>query len=304
MKPPALMGSVSYPKETGVFDDLDAVIRDYVLHGYPSDDTLADPQAIVVTQGSCFARNLAASLSRLGARVAHLNVNEFINTTVANSMFFEHIFAGAECDPVVRGIFDQLMGRAQVDEFRHLVSRCRAFVLTIGVAPCWFIRGTQQMVLQPDKERLGDFEMRTTTPAWNAGNIRNIINSIRAVNPAVRIFLTLSPAPLNYSFEFPSTIVGDCLSKSVLRVAIHEVLGDRRPDVRYWPSFEIVRWVGSHLGPVFGAEDGHPRHVSNFVVDAIVRNFIRLHGGTDRPASAEPRPAFDNEGPFTLSRNF
>jgi hypothetical protein len=303
MKPLVLMGSVPYPREVRVFDDLDAVIRDYVLHGYPGDDTFADPQAIVVTQGSCFARNLAMSLARLGARVAHLNVNEVINTTIANAMFFEHIFRGAECDPVVRGIFTQVVGNQQVEEFRDLVSRCRAFVLTVGVAPIWFIRGTQQIVLEPDKARLGDFEMRTTTSGWNAGNIRSIIDSVRAVNATARIFLTLSPAPLNYSLEFPSTIVGDCLSKSVLRVAIQEVLSDRRPNVRYWPSFEIVRWVGSHLGPVFGTDDGHPRHVSNFIVDAIVRNFIQAHGGASQAGEGDVS-AFSNEGPFTLSRNF
>jgi len=160
------------------------------------------------------------------------------------------------------------------------------------------------MVLEPDKRRLGDFEMRTTSPSWNAGNIRRIIDSIRAANRDARIFLTLSPAPLNYSFEFPSTIVCDCLSKSVLRVAIQEVLGDKRENVRYWPSFEIVRWVGCHLGPVFGTDDGHPRHVSNFIVDAIVRNFIRVHGGFDKALTAGSAPAFDYEGPFALSRNF
>ena len=46
-----------YPPNTDVFKDLDGVIRDFVLHGYTPDDTLADPEAIVVTQGSCFARS-------------------------------------------------------------------------------------------------------------------------------------------------------------------------------------------------------------------------------------------------------
>jgi hypothetical protein len=293
-----------YPQNTDVFKDLDGVIRDYVLHGYPPDDTLADPEAIVVTQGSCFARNLAASLARQGARVAHLNVNEFINTTIANAMFFEHVFKGADCDPAIRQLFGKIVGAGQVAEFRDLVYRCRAFVLTIGVAPCWFVKGTDQLVLEPDKRRMDQFEMRTTAPDWNADNIRRVIAAVRSANPAARIFLTLSPAPLNYSFEFPSTIVGDCLSKSVLRVAIHQVLSQSPQGVRYWPSFEVVRWVGSHLGPVFGAEDNHPRHVSDFVVDAIVRSFIRVHGGVERPQSTEPVKDFENTAPFTLARNF
>jgi hypothetical protein len=145
--------------------------------------------------------------------------------------------------------------------------------------------------------------MRTLAPSWNADQIRRIVAAVRTVNPTTRIFLTLSPAPLNYSFEFPSTIVGDCLSKSTLRVAIHEVLLGKPEGVRYWPSFEVVRWVGSHLGPVFGAEDNQPRHVSDFIVDAIVKSFIRVHGGGER-APQEARPLLENTAPFTLARNF
>ena len=294
---------VPYPQHRDVFNDLDGAIRDYVLCGYARDEILADRDAIVVTQGSCFARNLAASLARLGARVAHLNVNEFINTTVANAVFFEHVFKRDERDPLLRRVFAEIVSPAQVAEFRELVAGCAAFVLTIGVAPCWFEKATGELVLQPDKGRFADFEMRTTTPAWNAANIVRVIDAIRTVNRTATIFLTLSPAPLNYSFEFTSTIVGDCLSKSVLRVAINEVLSAKPAGVRYWPSFEVVRWVGSHLGPVFGAEDNHPRHVSEFIVDAIVRSFIEAHGGKPAPAGAAPAE-FDNTAPFTLARNF
>ena len=292
-----------YPQDIAAFDDLPGAIRKYVLHGYPADDLLGDPSAIVVTQGSCFASNVASSLARMGARVAHLNVNEYINTTLANAMFFEHIFKRSDVDPMVTRVFDQLVTANSVEEFRELVATCRAFVLTIGVAPIWFVRGTEQAVLQPDKARIQDFEMRTTSPSWNAENIRRVIAAIRTVNAKARIFLTLSPAPLNWSFEFPSTMVADCLSKSVLRVAIHEVLAANPAEVRYWPSFEVVRWMGSHLGPVFGAEDRHPRHVSNFVVDEIVKAFIELHGGRAGAGGGRTEP-FHNTEPFKLARNF
>ena len=292
-----------YPQDIADFDDLPGAIRKYVLHGYPADDLLGDPSAIIVTQGSCFASNVASSLARLGARVAHLNVNEYINTTLANAMFFEHIFRRSELDPMVNRVFEGLISANSVAEFHELVTNCKAFILTIGVAPIWFERASGKPVLTPEKGRMQDFDMRTTSPAWNADNIRRIIASIRQVNADARIFLTLSPAPLNWSFEFPSTMVGDCLSKSVLRVAIHEVLSENPPGVRYWPSFEVVRWMGSHLGPVFGAEDRHPRHVSNFLVDEIVKAFIELHGG--KPGTGEGGAApFTNTGPFMLARNF
>jgi hypothetical protein len=294
----------SYPQDVSVFEDLAGTIRDYVLTGHPTTTILSNPSATVVTQGSCFARNLAKSLARMGSKVAHLNVNEVINTTMANALFFEYAFGEQDhADSPLATMFGQMMSPAQAREFRDLVASCSAFVLTIGVAPCWFIKGTQKLVLSPDKRRMADFEMRTTTPSWNAANINRVIRAIHAVNPAVPIFLTLSPAPLNRSFEFPSTVVADCLSKSVLRVAIHEVLQAKLPNVHYWPSFEVVRWVGSHLVPVFGAEDRHPRHVSNFVVDEIVKAFIQANGGT--PATAEVAEGdYENTGPFALAKNF
>jgi hypothetical protein len=295
--------SSPYPQKVEEFADLDHVIRNYVLTHYPADTLLANPESVVVTQGSCFARNLAGSLTRLGMRVAHLNVNEFVNTTYANAQFFDHVFGLGNVDPHFRTAFERLLTREHAEDFRRLVAQCRAFVLTVGVAPCWYVKGTNEIVTGPDTRNLDAFEMRTTTPAWNGENLVRAVGAIRGVNPTARIFLTLSPAPLNGTLEFDSTIVADCLSKSVLRVAIHEVLQRKLEGVSYWPSFEIVRWVGSHLGPVFGAEDGHPRHVSNFVVDAIVGAFIRVHGGVPRPR-ADAEADFGSSEPFTLSKSF
>lgn len=135
MKPAQARPFVPYPRSVEEFSDLDNVIRHFVLNNYPADDLLADPQAIVVTQGSCFASNVATSLARLGARVAHLNVNEVVNTTIANAMFFEHAFRGEDCHPVVRELFSKLVKAQSLAEFRELVATCRAFILTIGVAP-------------------------------------------------------------------------------------------------------------------------------------------------------------------------
>jgi hypothetical protein len=92
--------------------------------------------------------------------------------------------------------------------------------------------------------------------------------------------------------EFYSAITADCLSKSTLRLACHEVCA-KRPDIIYWPSFEIVRWLGVHYTrpdrPVFGHEDGIARHVSNWVVDMIIDLFIQHH-------SPEPAPRLHDAG--------
>ena len=56
--------------------------------------------------------------------------------------------------------------------------------------------------------------------------------------------------------------------------------------VLYWPSFEIVRWLGPHFGgalpDVYGADDGNSRHVSAWLVDEIVGEFLKFHA--EKPA--------------------
>lgn len=293
-----------YPQHVSEFADIDKLIETSVLCGYSKIDLLSDPQSIIVTQGSCFARNIANSFVRMGIRAAHLNVNEYINTTFANAIFFDYILNEGECNPAIVAIFSERVPSTSAAIFRQVLSTCRAFILTIGVAPCWFVRGTNNMVLEPNKRKLHEYEMRTTTVDQNADNIRRIIALIQRANPEVQIFLTLSPAPLNYSFEMPSTVVADCVSKSTLRVAIHQVMSQNITNVRYWPSFEVVRWIGSHIGPTFGNDDDHPRHVSAEIVDHITRAFIRLHNGQVDGQIREIPAEFDNVGPFMLAKNF
>jgi hypothetical protein len=90
--------------------------------------------------------------------------------------------------------------------------------------------------------------------------------------------------------EFRSAVIADCLSKSTLRVACHEALqeldGER---VVYWPSFEIVRWLGAHFGhdfePAFGVDDGNNRHVSTWLVDTIIDLFLETYSQPERRAT-------------------
>lgn len=52
-------------------------------------------------------------------------------------------------------------------------------------------------------------------------------------------------------------------------------MSDARPDVCYWPSLEIVKWVGPNLTwPAYGLDDGKTRHVTRQLVAAIVDAFV------------------------------
>jgi len=49
--------------------------------------------------------------------------------------------------------------------------------------------------------------------------------------------------------------------------------------VKYWPSFEVTKWISAHLSPqlgyqAFGDPDNNSRHVSRWLVDEITKAFI------------------------------
>ncbi len=118
--------------------------------------------------------------------------------------------------------------------------------------------------------------------------IQSCIRSIRALTQ-VPVVVTVSPVPIDSAIglmesKLKSAVEVDCVSKSRLRSALHEVMVSERatyPLVYYFPSFEIVRWVAPMLElPVFGLNDAASRHVSLPILDAVcslfLQKFLRL----------------------------
>jgi len=68
---------------------------------------------------------------------------------------------------------------------------------------------------------------RLTTVDENADNLTRLVEVVRQVNPTAPIILTLSPVPLLATFREISCLTADCVSKSVLRVALDQVMSRR-----------------------------------------------------------------------------
>ena len=129
------------------------------------------------------------------------------------------------------------------------------------------------------------FRMATLPEARAA--IEQLYQAIRRINPKALCIFTLSPVPMESAVGLQQeppygSVEIDCVSKSILRVALHEVMhawaaGD--PAVRYFPSYEIVRWIGPMLAePAFGAEDASSRHVSSAILNGVYAFFLEKFG--------------------------
>lgn len=127
--------------------------------------------------------------------------------------------------------------------------------------------------------------IRLSTFVETKAALNQLYRALRAINPLAPIVFTLSPVPIDSAIgiekaDASGAIELDCISKSTLRTAIAELLPSwMDAPTYYFPSYEIVRWVGGMLSaPNFGDEDAASRHVSGTILNAIFAFFQKKHG--------------------------
>jgi hypothetical protein len=281
-----------YPSRQRLFGpELEQLIRELVVRGYAPPEPLLGADDQVITLGSCFARELRTFLAEGGLLATRFKVPAGLNNTYALLDFFSWCVSGSETGRGFR--YDRLEGgeieewapeserQAYVDAF----AEAGAFVFTIGLAEVWEDRETGGVFWRGVPEEIFDRDRhvnRLTKVDENVANLRRLTDLVRQVNPHAPIVLTLSPVPLAATFRGVSCVAADCVSKSVLRVALDELMADGRPGVYYWPSFEIVRWAGAHYDfRAYGFDDDNPRHVTRYLVAEIINSFVSIYYRAD-----------------------
>ena len=279
-----------WPMKSTAFQDPRFLVWKYLLRHRPR-TAFIRPETVFLTLGSCFAQNLAHRLRAQGYTAHSEEIGEEVNSTYANRCLLRWLEDGP-VDDATRAV-DTAFGPAIRERLRAGFASSQVVVLTLGVAANFFDAEGRFVFMQlrtrTSTEALSGMTMRTSTVAENVENIGWVIDAIRRLaGKDVTIVLTLSPVPMGGTSEFDSAVIADCLSKSTLRVACHEAIAARADErLIYWPSFEIVRWLGPHFGqdipPVYGADDGNTRHVSTWIVDLIISLFLESHA---EPAAA------------------
>ncbi len=274
-----------YPSERALFEaELGRVIREQSIVGHVPDRPLLDATDDVITLGSCFAGELTTFLKRAGFLSRRIFMPEGLNTTYAMLDFISWCVTGEATGDGFRyerlesGDIREWLPQRKRETYAASIAEAGVFVLTIGLAEVWqdretggvFWHGIPEEIFDPDRH-----VFRLTTVEENADNVRRIVELVRQVNADAPIVLTLSPVPLKGTFRELACMSADCVSKSVLRVAIDQVMTEAPRGVYYWPSFEIVRWAGAHFSwPAYGLDDDKARHVSRRLVAEIVDAFV------------------------------
>ena len=273
-----------FPKKQGEFAELRKIIDDHVLPGWLPEQPLFGRDSSVLTMGSCFAQNLRNYLAERGLQSDWLFVPPGLNNTFALRNFIDWCLTGERgsdaywYDQHEQGGAVRWQPPAEHEAYRRVLRDMSGMVLTVGLAEVWydtegsgvFWRGVPKSIYDPKRHKC-----RVSTVQENVDNLSHIVRALRSLRLDLPIVVTLSPIPLKATFDRPSIITADCVSKSTLRVAIHELMQQDHDKLYYWPSFEIVRWLGSHIEEALFGEDGNARHINRRTVRFILETFIR-----------------------------
>ena len=277
-------------------------VRDHVLRGWIPERPAIDRETRITAFGSCFAANISSWLGQRNYRVAAreedaqkayvVRIGEGMVNSFVIRQQFEWAWEGRTFDrPLWHGYDATEFGydeevRART---RALFDETEVFILTFGLSEVWYDEPSGEVFWRTVPKRAYDPErhrFRVSSVEENRANIEAIYASIRRNRPDARVILTLSPVPLIATFRDTSCITANSVSKSILRVALDEVLRAHRGDGRlfYWPSYEIVMDV---LRAPFKEDRRHlPRAVLDYIMILFEHCWCHLDGD-DLPSLTE-----------------
>jgi len=279
-----------YPRSCSDFSDVEQAAWDQLFQGFAPSKPLLRSGCLALTLGSCFAENISSALRECGVRTFVGRMHEEANSPVANELMLRALLSPA--DRQERNVFREEISPSAAESFRAALSACEAVIVTVGVGIVCLDKASGNLVLRPNSREARDATWRFLSVPEAKKAMEGILGQLRLTRQDLPVIFTVSPVPLFRSFLTPSAFNDDCISKSLLRTAVEELMRSGLRGIYYWPAFELFRWLGGHLPPVFGADDDLPRHPNKDLVRIATRAFVRAFV---KAGDREPVPA-DSEG--------
>ncbi len=184
---------------------------------------------------------------------------------------------------------------AHLAAVREAFAQADVFVFTMGLTEAWTHKASGQVypvapgvlagTFDPDRHVLQTFRLAEIRSDFEAA-----LAMIRAINPGVRVLLTVSPVPLTATATGEHVLVATTQAKSVLRACAGELCADHA-QIDYFPSYEIVTSAKA-AGQFF---EPNLRSVSAAGVARVMQTFLAAYGHAPAPAPAIAAEAADSE---------
>lgn len=178
-----------------------------------------------------------------------------------------------------------------INAFRRCLASANVLVFTLGLTESWFNRKRDfEYPLCPGTVA-GDFDADThefVNQDYNTirKTLGSAIRAIMALNPKIRVLLTVSPVPLTATMSGNHVLVATMESKSILR-AVAGSIARQIPSVDYFPSYEIIS-AFPFRGTFF---ESNLRSVNHSGVDHVMKTFFAALAAKGAPAPADAATA-------------
>ncbi len=257
----------------------------------------------VATLGSCFAQHLSREIKKAGFQYLEAEPEETetfsanygnVYTVAQANQLLEKSFAshsseievwsqaGRFYDSLRPNVFENgLSSKEEVlaKRVQHHLAVRRVFtesdviVFTLGLTEAWRSRVTGDVFplapgvlageFKPEKHEFKNYDVTETT-----AQLIDWCQRVHDLNHSVKILLTVSPVPLNATFEARHVWTSTTYSKAVLRLAAQAAF-EKFNFVDYFPSYEII--TSSHSRGKYFADD--LREVRQSGVEHVMRVF-------------------------------
>jgi hypothetical protein len=164
---------------------------------------------------------------------------------------------------------------ATIAAFRQCIEDANYFVFTLGLTESWWNSHEGYEYPMCPGTVAGEFVadthvFRNQTVGEIGDSLRQAIDIMHEVNPALRFILTVSPVPLTATNSGNHVMVATMESKSILRAVAGQTARER-DDTDYFPSYELIN------SPVMKGVFFEPNHrdVNPHGVDFVMDNFFR-----------------------------
>lgn len=128
------------------------------------------------------------------------------------------------------------------------VRRCKLYVLTLGMAECWFdAEAGRYLNNTPGPRVLAAFGDRLSVHLTRFDQHRQSLQDLHRLLASVhgsdfKVVITVSPVPLERSFLAQDVVATNSYSKSMLRAVAQEFAAGHE-NVDYFPSYELVSYA-------------------------------------------------------------
>ncbi|MEK8031056.1 GSCFA domain-containing protein [Ideonella sp. DXS29W] len=129
-----------------------------------------------------------------------------------------------------------------------LVRQCKLFVITLGMAECWYDAAADRYLNNtPGPRVMAAYGDRLAVHLTRFDQHRQALQDLHALLSSVhgddfRLVITVSPVPLERTFLAQDVITTNSYSKSMLR-AVAQEFACSHANVDYFPSYELVNYA-------------------------------------------------------------